>query len=127
MGYKYQFPYIPYILRTKVTRAGPFPPTIATLGAFIVRHCCGCCGYGCGCGCGCGCYCGYYCLRLRCICGASAVRLRCARGTPAVRLWCGGFLQRDSSRLVGKGRGCGGCLQRDSRLVVAEWLVAVLW
>ncbi len=53
MGYKYQFPHIPYILRAKVTRAGPFPPTIATLGASIVRYCCGCCGYGCGCGCGC--------------------------------------------------------------------------
>src|SRR6266700_3090912 len=96
MGYKYQFLHIPYILHAKVTRAGPFPPTIATLGASIVRHCCGCCGYGCGCGC----YCGYYCLRLWCICGASAVRLRCARGTPAVRLWCSGFLQRDSCRLV---------------------------
>ena len=35
-----------------------------------------------------------------CVCGASAVRLQCARGTPAVRLWCGGFLQRDSCRLV---------------------------
>src|SRR6266566_123016 len=45
-------------------------------------------------------YCGIGCLRLRCVCGASAVRLRCARGTPAVRLWCGGFLQRDSCRLV---------------------------
>src|SRR6266566_823262 len=83
MGYKHQFTYTPYILRAKVTRAGPFSPTIATLGASIVR-----------------CYCGYCCLRLRCICGASAVRLLCARGTPAVRLWCGGFLQRDSCRLV---------------------------
>ena len=80
MGYKYQFPYIPYILRAKVTRAGPFPPTIATLGASIVRCYCGysCgsgCGYGYSCGCSCGCYCGYCCLRLRCICGTSAVRL----------------------------------------------------
>ena len=25
MGYKYQFPYIPYILRAKVTRAGSLP------------------------------------------------------------------------------------------------------
>ncbi len=75
MGYKYQFPHTPYVLRAKVTRAGPFPPTIATLGASIVRCYCG---YGCGCGCGCGCYCGYCCLRLR----------------------CGGRLQRDSCRLV---------------------------
>ena len=37
MGYKYQFPYTPYILRAKVTRAGPFPPTVATLSASAVR------------------------------------------------------------------------------------------
>ena len=73
MGYKYQFPHTPYILRAKVTRAGPFPPTIATLGASIVRCYCG---YGCGCGCGC--YCGYCCLRLR-------VHLRCVCGAPVVR------------------------------------------
>src|SRR6266704_7085722 len=85
MGYKYQFPYIPYILRAKVTQAGPFAPTIATLGTSIVRCCCG---YGYGCGCGCGCYCGYCCLRLRCIFGASAVRLRCAYSAPAVPLLC---------------------------------------
>ncbi len=71
MEYKHQFTYIPYILRAKVRRAGPFPPTIATLGASIVR---------CYCGYGCGCYCGYCCLRLRCICGASAVPLLCAYG-----------------------------------------------
>src|SRR6266700_7223324 len=95
MGYKYQFPYILYILRAKVTQAGPFPPTIATLGISIVRCCCGYSyGYGCGC------YYGYCCLRLQCICGASAVRLQCARSTPAVCLWCGGFLQRNSCRLV---------------------------
>ena len=119
MGYKYQFPHIPYILRAKVTRAGPFPPTIATLGASIVRHYCSCCGYGCGCGCGCGCYCGYYCLRLRCICGASAVRLQCARGTPAVRLWCGGFLQRDSCRLVAVKIGVAVVVRS---LIAADWL-----
>ena len=114
MGYKYQFPYTPYILRAKVIRAGPFPPTIATLGASIVRCYCG---YSCGCGCGC--YCGYYCLRLRCICGASAVRLQCARGTPAVRLWCGGFLQRDSCRLVAVKVGVAVVIRS---LIAADWL-----
>src|SRR6266699_5887443 len=109
MGYKYQFPYTPYVLYAKVTQAGPFPPTIATLGASIVRCYCG---YSCGCGCG------YCCLRLQCICGASAVRLQCARGTPAVRLWCGGFLQRDSCRLVAvKVR-----VTVVVRSVIADWL-----
>src|SRR6266700_3364589 len=121
MGYKYQFPYIPYILRAKVTQAGPFPPTIATLGTSIVRHCCGCYGYGCGCGCGCGCgyYYSYYCLRLRCICGASAVRMQYARGTPAVRLWCSGFLQRDSCRLVAVKIGVAVVVRS---LIAADWL-----
>src|SRR6266700_3192143 len=91
MGYKYQFPYTPYILHAKVTRAGPFPPTIATLGASIVRHCCSC-GYGCGCGCGCGCLVDqlstvwYIVVVVVCICSASAVHLRCVCGASAVRL-----------------------------------------
>ena len=117
MGYKHQFTHIPYILRAKVTRAGPFPPTTATLGASTVRHCCGYCG------CGCSCLWQTSCLQcgklwwllsavhLRCVCvlwlllllrlllrllsaSASAVRLRYlygARGTPAVcaRYPCG--------------------------------------
>ena len=41
IGYKYQFAHTPYILRAKVTRAGLFPPTIATLGASAVRLQCG--------------------------------------------------------------------------------------
>ena len=37
IGYKHQFAYTPYILRAKVTRAGPFPPTIATLAVHRLR------------------------------------------------------------------------------------------
>ena len=39
MGYKYQFPHTPYILRAKVTQAGPFPPTIAILAHLWYAYC----------------------------------------------------------------------------------------
>jgi len=74
IGYKYQFPYIPYILRAKVTRAGslplpelpPYPlHIIVVVGGWwlvvvvvVVVGSCGSCS-------------------LWCVCGASAVHLQC--------------------------------------------------
>ena len=127
MGYKYQFPHTPYILRTKVTRAGSLPlPELPPYPLHIIVVV-GSCSSGSGSSSGrwvvvVVVVCGASAVHLRCICGASAVRLRIvvfvedivedvvcgapavplryAGGTPAASLWYNGCLQRTSCRLV---------------------------
>ena len=109
MGYKYQFPYIPYVLRAKVTRAGPFSPLPQLPLSVHLRYAYSmvvvCIAIACGTS-AVNWYCGIV-VVIVCVCGASAVHLqcvcvlwllrlllrllsasaslRCARGTPAVR------------------------------------------
>ena len=87
MGYKYQFPYIPYVLRAKVTRAGPFSPLPQLPLSVHLRYAYSmvvvCIAIACGTS-AVNWYCGIV-VVIVCVCGASAVRLRCVCGAPAVR------------------------------------------
>ncbi len=148
MGYKHQFTHTPYVLRAKVTRAGPFPPyyshpqvhlqyaivvvivvvvvvvVVVVCGrpaVYSVVHCNGCCLWQTNC-----LQRGVLWLSVSVSVSVSVVR---PCGTPAVPLPCvyGNCLQRNSLRCIYRRLVvCGSCLQCIcSRLAVCSRLVVV--